>query len=177
MAAFNSLARDCRGTASVEAAVMLPVMAICWAALFLRFDSIDTMLTVAAESRQLAWTYSAEGCEGTQANVTVGCQSDGGKTTWITKAEKIPIIGWFIGSFLGYELTAEPPKTYTQPPLFGGGSPTLVYPYYLMCNEKSRSTSEVLTSMLCEEMNSLGLDLSFAVSCPAAPPHGENCNP
>jgi hypothetical protein len=170
------LLRDRRGTAAVEAALLLPLMTICWAALLYRYEVLDRTLDAAAHARQTAWSASDTGCENSPPEVEVKCQdAGGGGDDWTADLDRVPVVGWFVGNLLGYRADTASRSSYERPVMFGGGTKTAGYSYSLMCNEKQRSESEVLLSMLCQQINDLGLDLSFAVTCPGVPPHGDRC--
>jgi hypothetical protein len=174
--ACSRLLRDRRGTASVEAALLLPVMAICWAALLYRYEVLERTLDAASQARQTTWAASDAGCENSPPEVDVKCQpAGGGNDDWTANLDRVPVVGWFIGSLLGYRANTVSRSSYQRPVMFGGGTRTASYSYSLMCNEKKRSESDVLLSMLCQQINDLGLDLSFAVTCPRVPPHGDSC--
>ena len=176
MRSLRKFLRDRRGTASVEASVMLPVMALCWAGLFLRFRGIESALDAAVEARRDTWQFSAAGCEGDlPEGVTVACLGGGteGAADWMNVISKIPFVGWLIGSVIGFEFEKVATRSHDAPILLGGGSSSLRYPDYLVCNEKKRDDDFVLTSMLCEMVGSMGLSMKFTVpGCPQRPDRG-----
>lgn len=160
---------------------MLPVMAICWAGLMLRYDQIERFLDAAVFARREAWAFSAAGCEcipnppSKDVSLEVHMVGTHGEGPWDTLA-KIPLIGFFIKTIIGYELASRGRREYEEPPLLGGGTKTVIYPYYMMCNEKSRSGSEILAACLCQTVKSLGLGFATG-DCPMEPAHGEElCN-
>jgi hypothetical protein len=180
MAYLRTLIRDMRGTASVEAAVMLPLMGLCWVALFFRFQGIEKEMDAAVEARRDAWVFSAQGCEVEDGDpeipkgIALECNE---KASWMSAIEKIPFVGFLITTFAGFELKKTAHRDHTAPPLLGGGTTDLAYPYSLMCNEKSRTATYLLKSCICEQVSAMGLSLSFAVDCPKKPPRGgANCD-
>lgn len=175
MASFRRFLHDRRGTASLEAAVMLPLMALCWAGLFLRFQGIESALDAAVESRRDAWVFSAAGCEfdgDVPKGIAVNCLENGGG--WMTAVSKIPLIGWLISTVVGYDLTKTATRDHVAPKLLGGGTSTIAYPYFLSCNEKERDAGYVLRAVICEQVSNMGLSLDFAVDCPKKPARGDN---
>ena len=175
------LVRDRRGTASVEAAVMLPLMALCWAALFFRFQDIEQELDIAVEARRDAWLFSARGCEVDHGDppappgIGMECNTKGDGQTWMNTLEHIPFVGFLVTSFTGFELTKVARGEHKIPNMLGGGTSHLAYPYALMCNEKKREDDYLLTSCICQTVGSLGLSLDFAVNCPDPPNRGTDC--
>jgi hypothetical protein len=174
---FKRLLRDQRGTASVEAALMLPVMAICWAGLMLRFDDVERHLDAAVEARRDAWVFSAQGCEvegndpPQPAGSIVHCLGDG--QGWMATLSKIPFVGWLVSSITGFEVETIAKRDYGSPPLLGGGTHQIQYSYHLMCNEKSRDVEYILKACLCEQIHNLGLSLDFGLNCPGPPARGD----
>jgi hypothetical protein len=168
----RSLLRDQRGTASIEAAVMLPVMAICWAGLMLRFDQIERFLHGATVARRDAWIFSNSGCEGDnpgRAEIAPECAGDDQSSglSWAAGLQKIPVVGYLVDSIFGYRFTATGVEPYTEPPLFGGKSKSSRYSYHLTCNEASRDGKQILSQVLVQTVDSLGL--GFGISDDAKP--------
>jgi Flp pilus assembly pilin Flp len=177
---LRRLVRDRRGTASIEAAILLPLMALCWTALFFRFQGIEQELDAAVEARKDAWVFSAQGCEkgpndpDIPAGIAVNCNQDG--PDWMSAVSKIPFVGWLISSIAGFELTKVAKREHPVPNLLGGGTSHMAYPYALMCNEKDRDLDYILTSCICQQVSALGLSLNFAVPCPPQPSRdGASC--
>jgi hypothetical protein len=175
MASRRKLLRDQRGTSSIEAAVMLPIMAVCWAGLMLRFEQVESYMTAATSARRDAWVFSNSGCEddppGKTADLKVDCVSGAGEGnfSWADAVRSIPVVGFFVDTIFGFKFKATGHQDFTQPMFFGGKSKTARYPYALMCNEKSRSGGEVLGQVLVQTIDSLGL--GFGISDSAKPPN------
>jgi len=169
-----SLLRDQRGTASIEAAVMLPIMAICWAGLFLQAAKLDGALDAAAEARNTAWTHSNAGCVGDSLDYVCDEESGGG-AGWMSELASVPIVGGLFGSFAGYGTDVAISRTYGAPPLLGGGQRRFTYHYYIMCNERPMDVTDILKNAICEATHTFGLSLSFAVSCPPARHPAASC--
>jgi hypothetical protein len=175
MDALKRLLCDRRGTASIEAAVMLPLMALCWAGLFLRFQGIESALDAAVESRRDAWVFSAQGCEvdgDVPPGISVHCLPS--SAGWMKTVSKIPLVGWLISTVTGYDLSKTATRDHVAPKLLGGGTSTIAYPYFLSCNEKSRDAGYVLRAVICEQVSNMGLSLDFAVDCPKKPARGDD---
>ncbi|HEY2733900.1 MAG TPA: hypothetical protein VGI70_07945 [Polyangiales bacterium] len=172
---FARVIADRRGTASIEAAVMLPVMALCWAGLFLRFQGLESILDAAVESRRDAWVFSGAGCEmdgDVPPGIVVHCLPS--SAGWMQTVSKLPLVGWLIGTVAGYDLTKTATRDHSAPKLLGGRSSRVAYPYFLSCNEKSRDASYVLKAVICEQVSNMGLSLDFAVDCPKKPARGDD---
>jgi hypothetical protein len=173
---LRKLLRDRRGTATVEAAVMLPVMAITWAGVFFRFQGIESYMDAAVESRRDAWKFADQACEGERPpSLAVNCV-DEPNSEWMSTLLAVPVVGYIIGSIWGFEFTATGKRSYNAPPLLGGGKKTVQYPYRLTCNEKDHGEYYILTVTLCEMVGSMGLSMDFAVDCPNKPDRGASCD-
>jgi len=174
----NSLLRDQRGTASIEAAMMLPLMALCWVGLFFRLATIDATLVAATEARRAAWVSSNNACRGEDTEYECdeeetagggGGNEGGGGGGWLDALTDVPIIGGLFGSLLGYSMTAHAGQEVERPPLLGGGTVNAGYHYYIMCNEEPMSVDEMLIATLCGQ---LGSAIDWLVTCPP-PRHTE----
>jgi len=165
----SGLFRDQRGTASIEAAVMLPLMAICWIGLFFRFDSLDTTLDAANEARRAAWITSNAGCDGEtvqyDCNDETGAEGNGAGG-WLDSIQKVPVVGWLFGSVFGYSTTAHVSHDVQIPSMFGGGTTPAGYSYYIMCNEKPMTVGDMLKATICEQLDDVPV-IRKAVSCPS----------
>jgi Flp pilus assembly pilin Flp len=155
--------RDQRGTASIEAAVMLPILALCWAGLMLRFDQIESYLIAATAARRDAWIFSNAGCEDCPDGQTAKLHVEGapgagqGEFSWADTVRDIPVVGFFVDTIFGFQFDATGEQTFTEPSYFGAKSKTASYSYHLMCNEKSRDGLDVLKQVLVQTVDSLGL--------------------
>jgi hypothetical protein len=174
----RGLFRDQRGTASVEAAMMLPVMGLCWIGLFFRLATIDGTLVAATEARRAAWVSSNNACRGEDTEYECdenesaaggGGNESGGGGGWLDALTDVPIIGGLFGSLLGYSMTAHAGRTVARPNVFGGGTVNAGYHYYIMCNEEPMTVDEMLIATLCGQ---LGDAISWLITCPP-PRHTE----
>lgn len=163
---------------------MLPIMAICWAGLMLRFDQIERYMSAATDARRDAWLYSNAGCEdeppNKRAKLQVDCVESLGSGNnqgfgWASKIRAIPVVGFFVDTIFGFKFAAIGHVPYTEPPLFGGGTKTANYSYPMMCNEKERDGKDVLGQVLVQMIDSLGL--GFGISDDVkAPNRGDTCH-
>lgn len=146
-----------RGTASVEAVVVIPV----FIALFIGVAYVSRVAELAqgAEmtARSCAWLYSAQncrevppGCEGyLRAGTTVSTSGNkvddalhGGKNSLPQGTSAQNFVSGVVGSLLesaiqdafGRALDASVPATTDQPELFGGKTVTVTGNYHLACN-------------------------------------------
>ena len=166
----KSLFRDQRGTASLEVAMMLPLMGICWIGLFFWLQQLDTTLQSANEARQKAWASSNAGCvhETIDYDCNTETSGDGAGTGFLDGLKDVPIVGWLFGSVFGYSTTVRVSQDVPVPDLFGGGTGSAAYSYYVMCNERPMTVTDLLKSTICEQFSGMGLDIGFAVDCPPA---------
>jgi hypothetical protein len=173
---FIRILRDRRGTSTAEAAVVLPVMAICWAGLFLRFQGIELALDAAMEARRDAWTFSGQGCEVESGRMPPGIGRDcakGDHANWMSKLESVPVLGPLVQTILGFEIHKTAHREHDAPPLFGGGKRGIGYTYYLMCNEKPREGLYVLALVICSQFQAIHLPVDIIIDCPQPPPKGD----
>jgi len=163
----NAFFRDQRGTASIEAAMMLPLMGLCWVALFFRLATIDGTLQSAVEARRTAWVSSNNGCRGENQEPACDAESGGGGDSggggWLDSLQDVPIIGGLFGSLLGYSMTAHASRDVTKPVVLGGGTVAASYGYYIMCNEEPMDLDDLLIATICEQ---LGSGIDWLVTCP-----------
>jgi hypothetical protein len=167
---IGCLVRDERGTSTIEATLVLPVVAICWAAVLFQFKSLDSTLTAAEAARRDAWQMSAQNCNGAPANNSPAptSSSGGGPTLeWLASICEVPVLGEVIGSLLGYSYTSRAEsEPYKAPNLMGGGTHRNHYTYYIMCNDEHMTASEILRNTVCKQMDKMQLDFDFALDCP-----------
>ena len=148
---LRALLRDERGTASIEAAVMLPFFIIAWAGLLYTYTGQDTLLKQRTLARHCAWAYSNSGCE----TLPPGCEAMGrtampsdGAPDW----SSVPVLGTFVPTFFGEMVTVGSSQELQRPPLFGGGTANATAPYSIMCNERYRSMGEILHDTMCDQL-------------------------
>jgi len=156
----RGLFRDERGTASLEAALMLPVMAACWLGVLYRASTLDATIAAGVEARRTAWASSNVGCRGESLSCA-GSEDDDGFSSggWLDGLSEVPIVGFLFGSILGYATTVHATRTVDRPPIFGGGEQELRYPYYVMCNEQKMDVDDVLFAAVCEQLPGVAREL------------------
>jgi hypothetical protein len=152
--------RSCRGVASVEAVVVLPVFVIIFISLFYLRDLAVTKQAAEEHARTCAWLYSAKDCEG---EVPEGCGDvlapasapsviapdveeafnegvkdlEKGKTPSggkLVSGAIAPLIGSALEAAFGRAIEADARHTVEKPALFGGGQRTVQGRYHLACN-------------------------------------------
>lgn len=159
---------------------MLPIMALCWAALFFRAKGLDNYLDAAVEARRTSWLFSNQGCEVENPEDDRGppgtdVQCLPSESGWMDALASVPFVRTLIGSLTGFKLTTVIKREHQAPILLGSVPSTATYNYQVMCNEKTRNAGDVLRFVLCQELQNLGLSLDFAVDCPPAPPKSQTC--
>jgi Flp pilus assembly pilin Flp len=166
--------RDQRGTASIEAAMMLPLMGLCWVALFYRLATLDAILVSGVEARRMAWVTSnnacADGgrtyeCEGGSSASTTGGGSSGGGD-WLDQLTDAPIVGFLFGTLLGSSTTARVSREVDRPVVLGGGTIRAGYGYYIMCNEESMTVQDLLEATICEQVAGVSPFIANLIDCP-----------
>jgi hypothetical protein len=157
----------CRGAASVEAVVVLPIFVIVFISLFYLRDIAVTKQAAEEHARMCAWLHSANNCP---EEVPAGCEDvlapasapsviapgveeafndgvkrleqgetpSGGK---LVSGAIAPLIGSALEAAFGRATEADAQRTVEKPVLFGGGQRTVRGRYHLACNLQ-RTTPE-----------------------------------
>jgi hypothetical protein len=160
---FLQLLADQRGTASVEAAMVLPLMALCWAGLFFRLSTLDATLQSGVEARRAAWISSNNACVGDDSEPVCTSSSAVDTGSFLDGLADVPSVGFLFGSLLGSSTVARVVREVNRPVVFGGGTTQVGYGYYIMCNEEPMDLNDLLRATICEQ---LGDSLGFVMSCP-----------
>lgn len=157
---IRSLLGDDRGTASIEAAVMLPFFILCWAGLLYVYHGHGQKLDASVSARQCAWEYSNNGCralpEGCRRLSTSEIEQDGMSGDWLAAVDNIPVIGGLAESIFGEVATVGYSSELTRPPMLGGGTVDASGNYTIMCNEEKRDIGDVLHDTLCDQIGDVG---------------------
>ena len=153
------LLADDRGTASVEAVVVLPIIAVCWAGIFFFYNGYQAKLSAAANARRAAWVVSIAACEGYDTDPNCGAENGEIKGGWMSELEKVPFIGTFIESVLGSSVVIDRRQTFEVPELVGGGAKEARYTYKIMCNLKETSVETIVTDTLCGMLHKVDMPL------------------
>jgi len=165
MSILRPLLRDDRGTASIEAAVMLPFFILCWAGLLYVYHGHEAKLAAGVDARHCAWAYSNGGCrvlpEGCRRLSTAEIEQDGQSGDWLAALDGIPVISGLAESIFGEVATVGHDITVDRPPLFGGGTVDASGTYTIMCNEERRDLGDVLQQTLCDQLETIGMDAGF----------------
>ncbi|MDD9947448.1 MAG: pilus assembly protein [Myxococcales bacterium] len=143
------LLADDRGTASVEAVVVLPIIAVCWAGIFFFYNGYQAKLSAAANARRTAWVVSIAACEGYDTEANCGAENGDIEGGWMAELNDVPFIGTFIESVLGSSVVIDRRQTFEVPELVGGGAKEARYTYKIMCNLKETSVETIVTDTLC----------------------------
>lgn len=172
---MNSLRIDERGTASVEAVIIIPVLAFLLAAVLWINRSSVTVINSRAEARSCAWRHSQNNCDpallppdceglvnpapqreiqtGDPINAAVsGIEkaADGGDYQGIIASVVGTILMPAINEALNNATEATITKSEMKPPLMGGAEVTFKTHYRLACNLKPRDPMNI-ASMTWEE--------------------------
>ena len=153
--------RRCRGTASVEAAIALPVFVILFISVYYVRNNILAKQAAEIHARSCAWAYSMNNCE----SAPPGCEglvpvaNEGGevrneitdKLREVGGNEFAELIGDVLSTVLqpaidaafGMSLEATIERSFERPALYGGGTATARGTYHLACNIKDETLGEV----------------------------------
>jgi hypothetical protein len=139
---------SCRGAASVEAVVVLPVFVIIFVSVFYIRGQVLSRQAAESKARTCAWAYSVKncneippGCESVLQVVSGAGQVDDKIEEKLAKAKAgivAPVIAKILEPALkaafGRALDARTQQFYERPALYGGGTATSSGSYHLACN-------------------------------------------
>jgi len=153
-------ARHCRGTASVEAAIVLPVFVILFISVYYVRNNILAKQTAEIHARSCAWAYSKNNCE----SIPAGCENDlyevwEGEAlsneigTWLhlkdgpIKSAVMLVLNPVLKAVFGHALNATTETTFERPALYGGGTATARGTYHLACNLGTKYLGDVASDV------------------------------
>ncbi|MBN1653753.1 MAG: hypothetical protein JXA30_08255 [Deltaproteobacteria bacterium] len=170
-----------RGTASIEAVIMLPVMAVCWAGIFFFLQGFDQQLDAAVEARREAWALSNAACRSAQRQYdcggVLGSDAASESSGWLDGLSEIPIVGWLFGSVFGYSTKVTVLREWRSAPMFGRDEKRSSYDYQIMCNEEEMTVGDLIKAVVCEQLEAVEAGLKWlGIDCPD-PRHSEQCIP
>jgi len=151
-----ALLRDTRGAAYAEAVIVLPVLiTILWGN-YLIMGAGSSKLEAMNEVRRVAWEAANTPSECEESSDHRGADRFGGGvvtdlTSWMGRAESIPIVGDLLSDFFGVPHIPSPATSnYEIPGAFGGGSGTASAEYMVMCNTERKTISMMLSRAFCD---------------------------
>ena len=148
---------SCRGTASVEAVIVLPVFIIIFVSVFYVRGQVFSRQAAETKARTCAWAYSMKncseippGCEGVLQVVSGAGQVDGkiekalsGATGGLVGPVIAKVLEPALKAAFGRSLDASTQESYQRPALYGGGTATSSGSYHLACNLTPETALEV----------------------------------
>jgi len=153
-------ARHRRGTASVEAAIVLPVFVILFVSVYYVRNNILAKQTAEIHARSCAWAYSKTNC----ASIPAGCENDLHEV-WEGEAVTDEIGKWLnidnglirsavmfvldpvLKAVFGHALNATTDMSFERPALYGGGTATAHGTYHLACNLNHKTLRDVASDV------------------------------
>jgi hypothetical protein len=152
--------RYCRGTASVEAAIVLPFFVILFVSVYYVRNELLARQTAEIHARRCAWAYSANNCE----LVPAGCENDL-REVWegealskeigeklnvgdgLIKTAVMFVLDPVLEAVFGHALNATTETTFERPNLYGGGTATANGTYHLACNLQHKDIGDVASDV------------------------------
>ncbi len=152
-------ARDSRGTASVEAVVVLPVLIILFVSVFYVRNQVFARQAAESKARACAWAFSMNNCD--DHKIPVGCEGLVGvvsaagplndqvekalskATGGIAGSIVTNVLEPVLGAAFGQALDANTKFSYERPALYGGGTQSAHGGYHLACNLAPETLSQV----------------------------------
>lgn len=153
----SKLARDQRGTASLESALMLPVIALCWAGVFLYFNAYASVLGAGSTARNAGLSTSAGSCQQGERTSCPEPPKTGGDG-WADLPQQHALLDRVLGPVFGPTTEKKAERDYEIPALLGGGVRVAPYDYQITCNEPPPRLNEdqILREVACEYLAQLG---------------------
>lgn len=152
--------RRFRGTASVEAVIVLPFFAILFITVYYVRHDLLARQTAEIHARSCAWAYSANNC----ALVPVGCENEL-HDVWegeafseeivttlnlgdgLIKDAIVFVLDPVLKAVFGKALNAKTKTSFERPALYGGGTATAHGTYHLACNLQHKDLGDVASDV------------------------------
>lgn len=136
---------------------MLPLIALCWAGVFLYFDAYAGVLNAGSAARMTGLATSAGNCAGDGPSSCPQPPRTGG-SGWADIPQQSALLDRILGPVFSPTTEANEQRTYEVPALLGGGQRTAPYDYQVTCNEPPPRLNEnqILREVACEYLAQLG---------------------
>ena len=157
MEEISLVTRDERGTACAETALLVPLVALCWAGILFFFCGYDGSLAAGAQARLEALQRSAAGC---RSQLTPGAQVEATalSASWADLVKQVPLLERSAGPVFSAAVTASAERTLPASPLLGIEARTVGSRFRVACNERPDTHQSVpLLDVACKYLGPLGL--------------------
>lgn len=148
-----------RGTASLEALVVLPLFLLLWLGVHHMNQVYGGVLASRGQARACAWRHSNQGCHG---ELPRGCSAKGdeltdpnaGEQSMLDIAMQSGVLRWAFEGLLGASTEVSASREVSQHAMLGDGPVNVGASLYLLCNERNRSMREIATDATCSMLPS-----------------------
>lgn len=154
----RAVLRNCeRGTASLEAVLVLAVFLIVYVGLFHMHKLQGNVLVARAQARSCAWRYSNAGCrdgapdgcgEASTSDMQLADENDSDRGI-LDSITDLGVIGPVLGQVLGTAVDLRVGRTVEHTAMFGDEDITVGARIYLLCNERNRTMEEIAQDTAC----------------------------
>lgn len=151
-----------RGTASVEAIMMLPFFIVVYAGIYYMHGLYAGYQLALGQARTCAWDYAKRGCEG---DPPPGCEAAVGHEAMAQNEEdnfrvqdilgqlsSLPLIGDVVEGIFGRPLQTSTRHEIWAPRTFAPRRRSVASHYFTLCNTVPQSWGDVAMSIFCEFM-------------------------
>ncbi|MFW5875983.1 MAG: TadE/TadG family type IV pilus assembly protein [Myxococcota bacterium] len=170
---------DTRGSAYVEAVIMLPVLVVLFGAMvYVRKAYVERQARLVA-ARSCAWQYANDGCEGdppdecrVAGETDMGDQggtrqedsgddmegvlsSPGSDPSALDRLTEFPVLGEVFQTVFGKAVAVESTGEVERPEVLGGQTQSIAGGYYVMCNDKNKDAGELVKELMCSMASGL----------------------
>lgn len=154
---------DEEGTASIEAAIMIPFFIIVWGLLLFAVDVYKHKIDAGMRARDCGWAFAQTGCE----TLPPQCAEEPGDPVAVDGGEgagelessmdelplDIPVIGdvlnGVIDTLFGELRVARNTQSVQRPQVLGATTVQTRGAFAIMCNERPRTVGEMALDMVC----------------------------
>lgn len=160
---LRRLLGDEEGTASIEAAIMIPFFIIVWGLLLFAVDVYKHKIDAGRQARDCGWAFAQTGCE----TLPPQCEEEPGDPVAVEGGEgegelessmdelplDIPVIGdvlnGVIDTLFGELRVARHSEDVQRPQVLGATTVETRGAFAIMCNERPRTVGEMALDMVC----------------------------
>jgi hypothetical protein len=146
-----------RGTASLEALMVLPLFLVLWIGIHHMNRVHAGVLATRGQARSCAWRYSNGGCRG---ELPAECSAAGSESeaneaeqSMLDAAMQNSVLRWAFEGIVGASVNVQTSREVTQHAMFGEGPVNVGSSLYLLCNERNRTMTEIGHDTTCSMLS------------------------
>ena len=154
---LRELLHDTVGSATTEAAIMLPFCSIVWGCIIYVSNRYERAVDISQDARKCAWQHVMSACEDdVECGIADGAdlgdsEFPGGAGGFLDDLSgDLPFVSWMFEGLFGKDITASAATSASAPEAIGGGSRRIAGAMALTCNEKPRGDlGDILHDAFC----------------------------